>query len=99
MASLYSAESRDPKRAVRPRSRACYDVAAMGIREAAALAVTLLLCGYARSRLPKGEWTWSVIGYGYQRPMTAWGVVYVLTALVLAVWALRVGHLVFYGPD
>jgi len=71
----------------------------MGATEMAALAATAFLCLYARRRLPKGEWTWSILGYGYARPMTVWGIVYVLSFLVLGIWALRVGHLVWYGPD
>jgi hypothetical protein len=71
----------------------------MGPGEIAALAAVAVVCLYARRRLPKGEWTWSILGYGYKRPMTVWGIVYVLSGFVVLIWALRVAHVVFYGPD
>src|SRR5262249_30283558 len=80
-AAVESAIAAEPKAPLGCARRSCYEGATMGATEMAALTATAFLCLYARRRLPKGEWTWSILGYGYARPMTVWGIVYVLSFL------------------
>lgn len=72
----------------------------MSLMELTAFFVFLAVAVYAYTRLPPpGELGWHAFGYGRRRPLSIWGLVYVMSGCVVLVWLLRIGHLLWFGSN